>query len=76
MMCVDEDVLLSNVEKINGDMILNNKNKLLESTISTFPPKLKEVKGRICCTSKQFEQFGEDMKKVVANPNQIHISDY
>ncbi len=66
MFGINEDVLLRNVEVINGNFVLNhNKNNLYTSRITEFPPSLNTVKGRVVCNSNQFERFGEDIKRVV-----------
>lgn len=68
MFGVSEDILLKNVEVINGNLVLNNnKNKLFTSGITEFPPNLKVVTGRVVCNSAQFEKFGDDIKRVVDN---------
>lgn len=64
MMGVNEDTLLEKVEKIKGDLILNNKNFVYNSTITQFPPNLKEVTGKISCTKEQYEKFGEQLSKL------------
>lgn len=64
MMGINEDAILKNVEKINGNLILSNKNYLYNSTITEFPPALKEVKGTVICSDEQFAKFGDDIKRV------------
>lgn len=75
MFGISESNLLRNVEEINGDFVLKHKNnRLYDSGITEFPPKLKSVKGKIICSEEQYEKFGEEMKKVVDNPNRIYVS--
>ena len=64
---IDEDFLLEKVSKINGDLILYNKNKLYNSSLSNFPPKLHTVTGRVYCTRKQFEKFQPAIIEAVNN---------
>ena len=70
---INEDKLLENVSVIDGDMHLYNKNSVLQSEISIFPQKLKRVTGNIICTKKQYELFGEEMKKTIEPPSAIRI---
>ena len=72
-MGINEDVVLEKVEKINGDFNLYNKNSIFSSRITTFPPNLKEVGGRVVCTKEQYEQFKEDIHRVVKDENRIII---
>lgn len=72
-MGIDEDKLLSNVEVINGDLILYNKNPLFSSYITKFPEKLKFVSGKILCSKEQYSMFGDDMLRVVPNKSQIIV---
>ena len=72
-MAIEEDELLKKVEKINGDFILHNRGKVYDSTITTFPPNLKTVTGRIICTREQYKLFKEDMLKVVSDPSMIKV---
>ncbi len=66
MFGINEDVLLQNVEVINGNFVLNNnKNKIYTSRITKFPPSLKTVTGKVLCNSNQFENFGDDIMRVV-----------
>lgn len=67
MLGIDEDLMLQNVEKINGDLILDHKNPLFASTLRKFPPSLKTVTGKIVCSEEQFAQFGEDFARVTNN---------
>lgn len=67
MFGLDEDILLQNVKKINGDLVLTNKNFLYMSRLSKFPPKLEEVTGKVICSAKQFEKFKDDILRVVDN---------
>lgn len=69
---IDEDALLENVAIINGDLILNNKNPLFNSTITKFPPNLKMVSGRVYCDKDQYEKFKDDIIRV-ARPGFINI---
>ena len=74
MMGIDEDLLLQNVEVINGDLILHNKNKLFISSITKFPESLKTVTGKVVCSAEQYQQFGPDIDRVVGdNKNKILI---
>ena len=74
-MGIDEDVLLKNVEKINGDLILHNlRNKLFNSSITVFPPNLREVTGSVVCNKEQYEKFKDDIIRVVRDENLIKIS--
>ena len=43
MMGIEEDVLLRNVSKIKGDMMLYNKNFIYNSQIKEFPQKQKKL---------------------------------
>ena len=65
MFGLNEDDLLHNVKVINGNLILDNKNKLFNSRITKFPPKLEQVTGRISCTKEQYELFGADIDRVL-----------
>lgn len=67
VMGIDEDMLLRNVEKINGDLVLDNKNALYSSLITKFPPELKEVTGYVVCSEKQYNMFKDDFLRVVNN---------
>ena len=67
MMNINEDALLQNVEVINGNLILDNKNSLFNSSITVFPPSLKKVTGKISCTKEQYQRFGDDIRRVVDN---------
>lgn len=69
MMGINENIMLQNVERIEGDLILTNKNKLFESSITEFPPVLKTVTGKVVCSQKQFDMFGQDILRVVGNQN-------
>lgn len=73
-MGIDEDSLLENVEKIDGDFVLyNNKNKIFNSTIEAFPPNLKEVTGRIICSKEQYAKYQDDFKRVVRSESMIKV---
>ena len=65
MMGIEEDVLLRNVSKIKGDMMLYNKNFIYNSQIKEFPQKLEEVTGKVVCNQKQYDKFAEDINRVV-----------
>ncbi len=73
MLGINENMLLRDVKEINGDMVLYNKNKLYESTISAFPENLEKVTGKIVCSEAQFEKFGQDMERVVTNKHNIIV---
>ena len=64
---LNEDDLLANVRVINGDLILNHKNKIFESRITKFPPSLEIVTGRIHCTAEQYERFAADINRVIGD---------
>lgn len=72
-MGIDENILLRNVEKINGDLYLYHRNKLFNSSMTEFPPSLKTVTGRVICTKEQYEKFGEDIRRIVANESMIKV---
>lgn len=77
MFGINEDKLLQNVQTINGDLILHRQNKLLSSLIKVFPPNLETVTGKVECSAEQFEQFGEDILRVVNNDrNRIKINKF
>ena len=67
MFGLNEDDLLAHVKIINGDLILNHKNKIFESRITQFPPRLEAVTGRIHCTAEQYERFSGDIDRLVGN---------
>ena len=67
MFGLNEDDLLKNVKVINGNFVLYNKNSLFNSRITTFPPNLEAVTGKIHCTAEQYEKFGADIDRVVGN---------
>jgi len=74
MFGINEDILLQNVERIEGDLVLDNKNELFSSSITHFPPALKQVTGKIVCSMKQFEMFKEDILRLVGNqPNKLIV---
>ena len=54
-------------EIINGDLILNHKNKIFESRITKFPPRLETVTGRIHCTAEQYERFSKDIDRLIGD---------
>jgi len=70
-MGIDEDVLLSNVETIDGNLNLCDKNPLFNSRVTVFPPNLKRVTGRIVCSREQYDKFGDDIKRVIDDENKI-----
>ncbi|MCQ2753785.1 MAG: hypothetical protein MJ231_01925 [bacterium] len=70
---INEDSLLSNVVEINGDFILKGTRPEYNSQITTFPKNLKRVTGKILCTQEQYNNFKEDMLKVVKSPQQIIV---
>lgn len=67
MFGLNEDILLSNVRVIDGNLILNNKNKLFNSRIAKFPPMLETVTGKIQCTTEQYERFKPDIDRLIGN---------
>ena len=67
MFGLNEDDLLAHVRVINGDLILNHKNKIFESRITKFPPSLEIVTGRIHCTAEQYERFAADINRVIGD---------
>ena len=73
MLGINEDVLLKNVEKIDGNWVLDNKNQLFNSSITTFPPSLKTVNGRIVCSKEQFDKFGADFQRVIGSNGKIIV---
>lgn len=77
MFGIDEDELLKNVSKINGDLILDNVSAVQNSRITKFPPNLKTVTGKICCTQEQFDRFHDDILRVIDGQKQrlfVHIT--
>jgi hypothetical protein len=63
---INEDSLLQNVEIIDGNLILsNNKRAFNSSGITKFPPNLKVVTGKVVCSEEQFENFKDDILRVV-----------
>ena len=74
MFGLDEDDLLKNVKVIDGNLILDSKNKLFNSRITKFPPKLEKVTGRVSCTAEQFAKFADDIMRVVGNnPSKVVV---
>lgn len=73
IMGINEDKLLENVSVINGDLILDNKDYLFNSHITKFPEKLKKVTGKISCNKKQYEQFKDDIDKLIQNKNMLLV---
>lgn len=74
MFGIQEDKLLENVEKIDGDMILYNSNPVYASALSKMPEKLKKVTGTINCSQSFFEKQPEKVLSVVDSPSQILIN--
>lgn len=67
MFGIDENIILKNVEIIEGNFVLCNKNKLYNSTITQFPQSLKIVTGKVICNKEQFEKYQKDILRVVNN---------
>nr|QGT49670.1 hypothetical protein Melaina855_0570 [uncultured Candidatus Melainabacteria bacterium] len=67
MFGLNEDVLLSNVRVIKGNLILNSKNSLYNSLITRIPPNLEIVTGKIQCTAEQYERFKPDIDRLIGN---------
>lgn len=67
MFGLNEDDLLRNVQVINGNLVLHNKNSLFSSRITKFPPNLESVTGRVVCSAEQYEKFGAEINRVVGN---------
>lgn len=67
MFGLNEDSLLSFVKVIDGDFILTHKNKIFESRITKFPPRLENVTGKIYCSAEQYQQFADDINRVIGN---------
>ncbi|MBR6098883.1 hypothetical protein IKP85_03980 [bacterium] len=65
MFGINENELLSQVEKIDGDLVLCHKNKLFNSEITVFPPNLKSVGGRVICNNEQYMKFQDDILRIV-----------
>ncbi len=77
MMGINEDVLLKDVEVINGDFILDNKNSLFNSSITEIPPSLKTVTGKIVCTKEQYQRFAAEIDKLTnGNSRKLIIHTY
>lgn len=74
MFGLDEDDLLKNVKIIDGNLILDSKNKLFNSRITKFPPKLEKVTGRVSCSAEQFGKFADEIMNVVDNnPSRVIV---
>lgn len=74
MFGLNEDDLLRDVRIISGNLILDSKQSIFSSRITTFPPKLEKVAGKVVCSAKQYEKFGEDILRVVGgNKSKIYI---
>ncbi len=76
MMGVNEDKLLENVSVVRGDLILDNKDVLLNSHITKIPEKLEKVTGKISCNRAQYEQFGDRLQQVAQNPKAITVHEW
>lgn len=72
MLGLNEDELLKNVCKIEGNLVLDAKQKIFNSRITTFPPNLECVTGKVLCSAEQYEKFGADIERVV-NGNKSKI---
>lgn len=55
MFGLNEDDLLADVKKIDGNFVLYNKNPLYNSLITHFPSKLETVTGKIECTKNSMK---------------------
>lgn len=73
MLGINEDKLLENVEKINGDMILYNTNSVYSSSLKNFPQKLKKVDGNIYCSREFFKHFHDKILEVANLPGHIQV---
>ena len=67
MFGLNEDDLLAHVRIINGDLILNHKNKIFESRITQFPPELEIVTGKIHCSVEQYQKFAKDIDRIIGD---------
>ncbi len=67
MLGINEDLLLSNVSKIAGDLTLCHKNPLFESSLKVFPQSLQSVSGKVICNLEQYSRFEKDILRVVNN---------
>lgn len=76
MMGVNEDKLLENVSVVRGDLILDNKDVLLNSHITKIPEKLEKVTGKISCNRAQYEQFGDRLQQIAQNPKAITVHEW
>ncbi|MDE6139302.1 MAG: hypothetical protein K2F57_07510 [Candidatus Gastranaerophilales bacterium] len=76
MFGLNEDILLSNVKVINGNLILSNRNSLYNSRITKFPPMLEVVTGRIQCTAEQYERFRPEINRLIGNDSSKVIIKY
>lgn len=77
MFGINEDLLLQNVRTINGNLILHNRNPLYNSQITSFPPNLETVTGRIECSKEQFAKFEKDFLRVTGgNSSKIIVHSY
>ena len=72
MFGLEEDLLLKNVKVINGNLVLNAKQKVFESRLTKFPPNLEKVTGKISCTKEQYENFKPQSDKLIeGNPRKL-----
>lgn len=77
MFGLNEDDLLQNVRVINGNLILDNRNSIFNTSITKFPPRLEIVSGKVSCTSEQFEKYKNDIMRVVGNnPSKIVVHNF
>ena len=75
MFGINENELLSQVERINGDLVLCHKNKLFNSNMSIFPPNLKSISGKVVCNKEQYAKFKDDILRIVdGDMERIYIS--
>ena len=73
MIGINEDSLLKDVRKIEGDLVLDNKNKLFSSSIKEFPKNLDSVSGKVVCSKEQYEKFGDNIQRVIKDKRNIII---
>ena len=65
MFGLDENLLLQNVRVLNGNLILDSRQKVFESRITKFPPHLEKVTGKISCTRTQYEKFKPEIDRLI-----------
>jgi hypothetical protein len=65
MFGINEDELLKNVKIIRGNLTLDAKQKIFESTLKEFPKNLETVTGRVICSAAQYKMYGADIERVV-----------